>query len=200
MQIQCTAPTYLCTVNGKHPRWQCFIMSIFHSHDRFSKVESEALRLNDDWWLDTIRFFRNANEIYSRFDDWKSIDRFYFIPLKLNMIYSIGGHAINMADGTVYLGTFIKNTLEHPELFSFKCPKCGKTVYPYGYNGSPLSGRVDLQGTCACGWGGYEMVSGWRVRSEALKDSQKSDSLRRKRFSLLFGKSASVQELLTWLE
>lgn len=167
--------------------------------DRFSKVEAEALRLHDELWLDTIYFFRNANEIYRRFDDWKNIDRFYFIPLKLNMAYSIGGMTIRIAEGPIHLGTFIKNTLEHQDLFAFKCPKCGKTVYPYGYNGSPLSGRVDLQGACECGWGGFEMVSGWRVRSEALKEAQKSDSLRRKRFSLLFGKPSSVQELLAWL-
>lgn len=171
-------------------------------HDRFSKVEADALRLHDELWLDTIRFFRNANEIYRRFDDWKTIDRFYFIPLKLNMAYCIGGMTIRMADGPIYLGTFIKNTLEHPEFFAFKCPKCGKTVYPYGYNGSPLSGRVDLQGTCECGWHGFEMVSGWKVRSEALKETQKCDQLRLlvyKAKLVLKKPESSVQELLEWL-
>ncbi len=73
-----------------------------------------------------------------------------------------------MAEGPIYLGTFVRNTLEHPELFTAKCPKCGRTILPYGYNGSPLSGRVDLEATCECGWDDYVMVSGWRVRSEAL--------------------------------
>lgn len=169
------------------------------SSDRFSKVEAQALRLNDKLWLDTILFFRNARVIYRRFDDWKAIDRFYFIPLKLNMTYNIGGHSISMADGQVYLGTFIRNTLEHPELFSFKCPKCEETLYPYGYNGSPLSGRVDLQSTCACGWGGYEIVSGWRLRSDALKATQKSDSWRHRLFKHKGCHSATVKELLDWL-
>ena len=92
-----------------------------------------------------------------------------------------------MSDDTVYLGTFIRNTIEHPELFSFKCPHCGETLYPYGYNGSPLSGRVDLQAICDCGWSGFEMVSGWRIRSEALKAAQHSDTWRRRLFKLKSG-------------
>lgn len=172
------------------------------SHDRFSKVEAEALRLHDELWLDTIRFFRNSREIYRRFEEWKDIDSFYFIPLRLNMTYSIAGHAICMADGPVYLGTFIRNTLEHPELFSATCPKCGRTVYPYGYCGSPLSGRVDLEATCDCGWDDFVIVSGWRIRSEALKASQKSDRLRLAKFRVAesFGSKAStIRELLDWL-
>lgn len=168
--------------------------------DRFAKVEAMALSRHDDFWLDTILFFRNAREIYRRFDDWKAIDRFYFIPLRLDMTYYIGGLALSMNEGPVFLGTFIRNTLEHPDLFSFKCPKCGETLNPYGYNGSPLSGRVDLQSTCACGWGGYEMVSGWRPRSEALKASQKSDTWRLRLFKMRGGKSATIRELLDWLD
>ena len=49
------------------------------SSDRFSKVEAQALRPNDELWLDTILYFRNAREIYRRFDDWKAIDRFYCV-------------------------------------------------------------------------------------------------------------------------
>ena len=167
--------------------------------DRFSKVEAQALRLHDEFWLDTILYFRNYREIFRRFDDWKDIDRFYFIPLKLNMTYSIGGHSISMADGTIHLGTFVRNSLVHPDLFSFRCPKCGEPLYPYGYSGSPLSGRVDLQAHCVCGWGGFEMVSGWRIRSEALKATQKSDSLRHLIFKLEGSKPLTVKDLLEWL-
>lgn len=172
-------------------------------HDCFSKVEAEALRLNDELWLDTICFFRNANEIYRRFNDWQGIDHFYFIPLKLNMAYSINGYVVRMAEGPIYLGTFVRNTLAYPELFSFKCPKCGKTVHPYGYNGSPLSGRVDLQGTCECGWSDYVMVSGWRKRSDALKETQREDRFRLAKFKALRcvrGGESSVVELKKWLE
>ena len=170
------------------------------SFDRFAKVEAPALHLHDGLWLDTIRFFRNSREIYCHFDDWKNIDRFYFIPLRLDMTYYIGGLSLCMADGPVHLCTFIRNSLEHPDLFSFKCPKCGKTLYPYGYNGSPLSGRVDLQSTCDCGWGGCEMVSGWRPRSVALKATQKSDSWRHRLFKLKGGRPATIRELLDWLD
>lgn len=172
-------------------------------HDCFSKVEAEALRLNDELLLDTICFFRNANEIYRRFEEWKGIDRFYFIPLKLNMAYSINGYVVRMAEGPIYLGTFVRNTLEHPEMFSFKCPRCGKTVYPYGYNGSPLSGRVDLQGVCECGWSDYVMVSGWRKRSDALKETQREDRFRLAKFKALRcvrGGESSVVELKKRLE
>lgn len=174
-----------------------------HTLDSFSKVENEALRLNDEFKLDTIRFFRNSVEIYRRFNEWKGMDRFYFIPLKLSMTYSVGGVSVSMADGPVYLGTFVRTTLEHPDMFSFCCPECGKVVYPYGYNGSPLSGRVDLQGICNCGWQGYEIVSGWRKRSDVLKAMQAEDKLRMAKFkmkSLLKKQQSTIKELLLWLD
>ena len=115
------------------------------------------------------------------------------------MTYCIGGHSISMSDGTVYLGTFIRNTIEHPDLFSFKCPHCGETLYPYGYNGSPLSCQVDLQAICDCGWSGFEMVSGWRIRSEALKAAQHSDTWRRRLFKLKSGTPSTIHDLLDWL-
>ena len=169
------------------------------SHDRFSKVEAQALRLHDELWLDTICFFRNSKEIYRRFDEWKNIDRFYFIPLKLSMTYCFGGHAIRMADGTLYLGTFIRNTLEHPELFTAPCPKCSRTLYPYAYNGSPMSGRVDLQARCECGWNDSMTVSGWQVRSNALRATQDQDRPRFSKFSDRLVPEATIKELLEWL-
>lgn len=171
--------------------------------DRFYKVEQEAISQNNELWLDTIRFFRNADVIYRHFDDWKGFDRFYFIPLKLDMAYHIGGLVKRMAEGPIYLGTFIRNTLEHPELFTAKCPKCGRTLLPYGYNGSPLSGRVDLEATCECGWDDYVIVSGWRVRSEALQANQKQDCLRLAKFkalSLFGAKPSTIEELIEWIQ
>ena len=146
----------------------------------------------------TTLFVRHANEIYARFNDWKSIDRFYFIPLELDMTYSIDGHHISMADGPLYLGTFVRTILENPELFQFKCPVCGKVVLPYRFNGSPLSGRVDLEGACDCGWKGFESVSGWHIRAEALR-AQISKDKRRFRMSRLLQtgiRSASIRDLL----
>lgn len=143
-------------------------------------------------------FVRHANEIYAHFNDWKSIDRFYFIPLELDMTYFIDGHRISMADGPLYLGTFVRTVLEHPELFQFKCPACGKVVLPYRFCGSPLSGRVDLEGACNCGWEGFESVSGWHIRAEALR-AQISKDKRRLRMSRLLQtgiRSASIRDLL----
>ena len=146
----------------------------------------------------TTLFVRHANEIYARFNDWKSIDRFYFIPLELDMTYTIDGHRISMTDGPLFLGTFVRTVLENPELFQFKCPVCGKTVLPYRFCGSPLSGRVDLEGACDCGWEGFESVSGWHIRAKALCAQMAKDKLRfqRNRLSHFGDKPATIQELL----
>ncbi len=170
-------------------------------HDKFAKVEADALRRGDGQKLDTIRFFRNVNLIYERYDDWKAVDRFYFIPLKLEMTYRIAGHSISLADAPVYLGSFVRTSLEYPELFDVVCPECGKVLHPYGYNGSPLSGRVDLEATCPCGWDSYVSVSGWRVRSEALKTVQKQDRARHLQMRLFhpWNRPSSIAELLEYL-
>ena len=146
---------------------------------------------------DTQLFYRNAPEIYARFDEWKDKDRFYFIPLYLQMTYSCGWVA-EIAPDSVWLGSFVKNTLEHPELFLYQCPHCGKTVLPYRYVGSPLSGRVDLEYECPCGKKGYEMVSGWRIRAIALRDQLESDKARNIKFKLLHpgAKAAPIEEFL----
>ena len=171
--------------------------------DKFSQVESQALAAGDAVKVDTIRFFRYANEVYRRFDDWKDIDKFYFIPLRLEMTYGIAGHSISMAEEPLYLGTFIKNTLQHPDLFTAPCPQCGHQLLPYGYNGSPLSGRVDLEATCPeCGWDSYVAVSGWRIRSEALKASQKADRQRLLKARILKTKfkASTFEDLLEYLK
>ena len=106
-----------------------------------------------------------------------------------------------MADGPVYLGTFIKTTLGHEDLFTAPCPKCGRKLYPYGYCGSPLSGRVDLEATCSCGWSDYVVVGGWKVRSDALRATQKADLWRLKKVQLFHPrfKAATIESLLEYL-
>lgn len=47
------------------------------------RPSEEQLRL-------TILFYRNAGEIYARFEEWKDIDKLYFIPLYIEMTYSCG--------------------------------------------------------------------------------------------------------------
>ena len=58
-------------------------------------------------------------------------------------------------------------------------PRCGKALSAHAFNGSPLSGRVDLSLRCPdCGWEGYIPVSGWKRRSEALRKVQREDRRR----------------------
>lgn len=155
-------------------------------------------RPSDEQLLDTRLFYRNGREIYARYDEWKGEDRFYFIPLFMQMTYCCCGWTAEMAPDPVWMGSFITCSLTHPELFSFKCPECGAPVYPHHYSGSPLSGRVDLSGGCGCGWKGYESVSGWFIRATALRDQMVADMSRSRRFTLLHPGSspATVEELL----
>lgn len=145
--------------------------------EKYNFFKKDGLRPSQEQLLDTKLFYQNAPEIYARFEEWKDIDRFYFIPLYMEMTYSCGWVA-EMAPDPVWLGSFVRCTLEHPELFQFKCPGCGKMVHPYRYVGSPLSGRVDLEGRCECGWRGFEKVSGWKPRATALRDQLASDKSR----------------------
>ena len=166
----------------------------------FFKLQG-AVRPAPEQLLDTKLFYQNAVEIYSRYDDWKDNDRFYFIPLHMQMTYSCAGWVAEMAPDPVWLGSFIGTVLELPKLFQFKCPECSKTVFPYRTVGSPLSGHVDLEGRCNCGWHGDESVSGWKVRATALRDQLANDSFRQGKYKFLHpaAKTATVKELIDWL-
>lgn len=168
---------------------------------KYNFFKQDALRPTEEQLRLTKVFYQNAGDIYAHYDDWKDIDKFYFIPLYLEMTYSCGWVA-EIAPDPVWLGSFVRCTLEHPDLFQFKCSTCGKVVHPYRYVGSPLSGRVDLEGECSCGWKGYEMVSGWRIRATALRDQLASDKswYRECRLSLSKNNSTTVQELVRYLE
>ena len=124
---------------------------------------NSSRRTTEEQCLLTKPFYRNSNVIYAHFNEGKDNYRFYFIPLYLEMIYCLAGIVSKLAPDRVWLCSFIRCTLEQPNLFQYKCPKCGKTVLSFRYLGSPLSGRVDLEGYCDCGWRGFESVSGWFV-------------------------------------
>lgn len=164
-------------------------------------IRKSALRPTEEQRLLTQPFYSHANELYARFDDWKDIDRFYFIPLYLEMTYSVAGITAELAPDPVWLGSFVSCILKHPDLFHYKCPKCSKTVLPFRYVGSPLSGRVDLEGYCDCGWRGYEMVSGWFKRGEALRTQLAADKRRNIKSRLLQSgaSSTTIDEFLSWL-
>ena len=137
-----------------------------------------AVRPTEEQRLLTRQFYQDASAIYSSYNDWKDDDSIYFIPLYLEMTYSIGGKVLEIAPDPVWMGSLVRCTLEHPELFQYRCPECGETVYAYRYAGSPLSGRVDLEGRCGCGWKGYESVTGWRARATVLRAQVSRDRRR----------------------
>ena len=167
---------------------------------KYNFFKQDALCPTEEQRLLTKVFYQNASEIYARYDDWKDIDKFYFIPLYMEMTYSCGWVA-EMAPDPVWLGSFVRCTLEHPDLFQYHCPACGKVVFPYRYVGSPLSGIVHLEGRCECGWHGIEEVSGWRIRATALRDQIDRDKLRYRKYRLLrpVTETTTVEELLEWL-
>ena len=167
---------------------------------KYNFFKQDALRPTEEQRLRTKVFYKNAGEIYARFDDWKEIDKFYFIPLYMEMTYSCGWVA-EMAPDPVWLGSFVRCTLEHPDLFKYPCPECDKVVHPFRYVGSPRSGIVHLEGRCDCGWHGVKEVLGWRLRATALRDQVVRDKLRHRKYRLLHpGAGAStVEELLEWL-
>ena len=168
--------------------------------DKYNFFKEDASRPDAGLLSDTKLFYRNAAEICARFDEWKGVDSLYFIPLYMEMTYSMGWVA-EMAPDPVWLGSFVRCTLDHPDLFQYKCPECGKTVFPFRYVGSPLSGIVHLEGRCECGWKGHEEVSGWRDRATTLRDQIVSDTARKQRFRIIHpgSRPASINELVKYL-
>lgn len=166
---------------------------------KYNFFKQDALRPSEEQRLRTKVFYQNTGEIYARYNDWKDIDKFYFIPLYLEMTYSCGWVA-EIAPDPVWLGSFVRCTLEHPELFQYRCPDCGKVVHPYRYVGSPLSGVVHLEGRCECGWHGIEEASGWRFRAIVLRDQMASDKARYRKYKLFHPKAhfSTIEGLVEW--
>ena len=147
-------------------------------------------------------YFKHAATLLREFDRWKHIDRFYFIPLKLNMAYFSAGWAAAVAFPPYFIGTILRNSFEHPELFGTQC-ECGNQAYGYSYNGSPLSGRFDISHACpCCGLVSRTTESGWRIRSETLKKTQEEDLKRGRRMQFWHPsfEPASILELLRYLK
>jgi hypothetical protein len=168
--------------------------------EKYNFFKQDALRPTEEQRLRTKLFYQNSVEIYAHYDDWKDIDKYYFTPLYMEMTYSCRWVA-EMAPDPVWLGSFVRCTLEHPELFQYSCPECGKVVHPYRYAGSPLSGIVHLEGRCNCGGHGIKVVTGWRLRATAIRDQLASDKLRYRKYRLLHprAKVTTVEELLEML-
>ena len=166
--------------------------------DKYNFFKQGGTRPTAEQLLDTKLFYQNSVDIYAHYDQWKDDDRFYFIPLYMQMTYSCAGWVAEMAPDPVWLGSFVRCTLEHPELFQNRCPECGEEVHPYRYVGSPLSGIVHLEGRCVCGWHGVEEVSGWHLRATALRNQLASDELLYRKVRRLHPEAAAstVKDLL----
>lgn len=146
-------------------------------------------------------YYKHAATLLREFDRWKDIDRFYYIPIKLNMAYFCAGWAAAVAFPPYFIGTILRNSFEHPNLFGTQC-KCGHQAYGYSYNGSPLSGRFDISHACpCCGLVTRTTESGWRMRSEVLKATQAEDLKRGRRMQFWHPgfEAATIQELLRHL-
>ena len=82
--------------------------------DKNNFFKKDALRPTEEQRLLTKPFYANANEIYRHFNDWKDSDRFYFIPLYMEMTYSINGIVSELAQDPVWLGSFLFSAMGHP--------------------------------------------------------------------------------------
>ena len=169
--------------------------------DLISQWEQRALMSRDETAYDTVRFFRNAKEIFGLFDEWKHKDRFYFIPLNLGLNYCMGGHTFQMSKEKMYLGTYVRTVLGHDDLFVGKCPECGTRLYPYGYLGPTLNYRLRLETCCDCGWRGKLFSGDWAVWNVALRKTLKTDKRRLITIHLLnpFFKSTTIESLMEYL-
>ena len=152
--------------------------------DKYDFFKQGCARLTVEQLLDTKLFYQNSADIYAYYHQWKDDDRFYFIPLHMQMTYSCAGWVAEIAPDPVWLGSFVRCSLEHPNLFQYKCPECGKVVYPYRYAGSPLSGVVNLESRCECGGHSVEEVSGWRLRAKTLRDQINKDKSRYRKYKI----------------
>lgn len=127
----------------------------------------------------TKLYSRHASTLFAHFDEWKDNDAFYFVELRLDMAYvASSGLIAEIAHPPYYLGTMVRNSFLHPELFACECPH-GHRAYAYTYSGSPLSGSVSQAMACpVCGWNQWIQRSGWHSRSRALTATQAEDQER----------------------
>ena len=149
-----------------------------------------------------LLYFKHAATLLRNYDQWKHIDRFYFIPLNLDMCYHLPGSIVSMAPPPYYLGTILRNSLENPGLFSTPC-ECAHTAYAYAYNGSSITSRIDLSYACPhCGKHTHLTQTGWKIRSEALQNAQSIERSRLIKTRLLHPKlrSSAIEELIQFCE
>ena len=69
--------------------------------DKYNFFKQVGERPTAEQLLDTKLFYQHSAEIYSHFDEWKDNDKFYFIPLFMQMTYSCAGWVAEMAPDPV---------------------------------------------------------------------------------------------------
>ncbi len=87
------------------------------SHDLFKKNRKITRTSSGEDKIAVNLFFKHASILLSRYEQWKDIDRLYFIPMELDMAYFCCGGTFAVAYPPYFIGTVIRNSLEHPELF-----------------------------------------------------------------------------------
>ena len=151
---------------------------------------------------ETRLYLHHADKILAAFNSFKDKDRFYFVEISFDMTYHGPGFAVRMADPPYYLGTILRTSVENPDLFSGRCPRCGRILYSHAFNGSPISGRVHLSCKCPdCSWSGSLPVSGWKKCSDSLRRAQAEDKKRLTWTRILhpFFKPATLDGLLDYI-
>ena len=78
--------------------------------DKNNFFKKNGLRPSEEQRLLTKPFYRNANAIYAHYDEWKDNDRFYFIPLYMEMTYCVAGIVSELAPDPVWLGSFVQSS------------------------------------------------------------------------------------------
>ena len=61
---------------------------------KYNFFNQDALRPTEEQRLRTKVFYQNAGVIYAHYDDWKDIDKFYFIPLHMEITFADGWHKL----------------------------------------------------------------------------------------------------------
>ena len=59
--------------------------------EKYDFFKKDGVRPSEEQLRLTKLFYQNAPEIYAHFNEWKDIDKFYFIPLHMEMTYSCSG-------------------------------------------------------------------------------------------------------------
>ena len=70
--------------------------------DKYSFFKKGGARPTAGQRLDTKLFYQNSVDIYAHYAEWKDIDKFYFIPLHMEMTYSCGSWVAEMAPDPVW--------------------------------------------------------------------------------------------------